>query len=204
MSNPVVDLDMLVRDFAQGIEAVDARGPVWTSATTKRSYQAGIGPHPESETVRLVLEELAESQADRYQRYRLSVPYPGSTRQRCDLVLGDGTHALAVEIKLLRFMGDNGKPNDNMLMHILSPYPAHRSAVTDCEKLCASGIAVNSAVLIYGFDYDAWPMDPAVDAFELFAAQRASLGPRVEAGFDGLIHPIHMRGRVFGWAVSAL
>jgi len=27
-------------------------------------------------------------------------------------------------------MGDNGKPNDNMLMHILSPYPAHRSALT--------------------------------------------------------------------------
>ena len=28
------------------------------------------------------------------------------------------------EVKMLRLMGDNGKPNDNMLMHILSPYPA--------------------------------------------------------------------------------
>jgi hypothetical protein len=29
----------------------------------------------------------------------------------------------AIEIKMPRLMGDNGKPNDNMLMHILSPYP---------------------------------------------------------------------------------
>jgi hypothetical protein len=29
----------------------------------------------------------------------------------------------AIEVKMLRLMGDNHKPNDNMLMHILSPYP---------------------------------------------------------------------------------
>jgi len=42
-------------------------------------------------------------------------------------------------VKMLRLMGDNSKPNDNMLMHILSPYPSHRSALTDCQKLAASG-----------------------------------------------------------------
>lgn len=36
---------------------------------------------------------------------------------------------------MLRLFGDNAKLNDNMLMHLLSPYPAHRSALTDCEKL---------------------------------------------------------------------
>ena len=34
-------------------------------------------------------------------------------------------------------------PNDNILMHILSPYPAHRSAVTDCA---ASGWPNSSTV----------------------------------------------------------
>jgi hypothetical protein len=34
---------------------------------------------------------------------------------------------------MLRLLGDNGKLNDNMLMHVLSPYQAHRSALTDCE-----------------------------------------------------------------------
>ena len=47
-------------------------------------------------------------------------------------------------------MGNNGKPNDNMLMHILSPYAAHRSALTDTEKLVNSGFSSTCIVLIYG------------------------------------------------------
>ena len=54
---------------------------------------------------------------------------------------------------MLRLMGDNGKPNDNMLMHILSPYPNNRSALTDCVKLLESGLPGRKAVVIYGFDY---------------------------------------------------
>ena len=53
---------------------------------------------------------------------------------------------------MLRLMGDNGKPNDNMLMHILSPYPKDRSALTDCAKLLGSGLVGRKAIVIYGFD----------------------------------------------------
>jgi hypothetical protein len=76
---------------------------------------------------------------------------------------------------MLRLMGDNGKPNDNMLTHILSPYPSHRSALTDCQKLAASGFSGSLAVLIYGYDYDALPMEPAVEAFEQLAEHRVRL-----------------------------
>ena len=103
---------------------------------------------------------------------------------------------------MLRLMGDNSKPNDNMLMHILSPYPSHRSALTDCQKLAASGFSGSLAVLIYGYDYDALPMEPAVEAFEQLAAHRVRLGPRQAASFDGLIHPVHRRGGVFLWEVD--
>jgi hypothetical protein len=103
---------------------------------------------------------------------------------------------------MLRLMGDNSKPNDNMLMHILSPYPSHRSALTDCQKLAASGFSGSLAVLIYGYDYDALPMEPAVEAFEQLAESRVRLGPRQAASFDGLIHPVHRRGAVFVWEVD--
>lgn len=73
---------------------------------------------------------------------------------------------------MLRLMGDNGKPNDNMLMHILSPYPADRSALTDCSKLLTSGPGDRQAVIIYGFDYPGLPMDPAIEAFETLAGHR--------------------------------
>jgi hypothetical protein len=32
-----------------------------------------------------------------------------------------GALGSAIEVKMLRLMGDNGKLNDNMVMHILSP-----------------------------------------------------------------------------------
>ena len=52
-----------------------------------------------------------------------NISYPNG-RQKCDLCVGTPlTWEWAVEIKMLRLMGDNGKPNHNMLMHILSPYP---------------------------------------------------------------------------------
>jgi hypothetical protein len=107
-------------------------------------------------------------------------------------------------VKMLRFNGDNGKPNDNMLMHILSPYPKHRSALTDCQKLVGSGFEQPYALLIYGYDYDEWPMEPAVEAFEQLARCRVQLGPRHFARFDGLIHPVHQRGGVFVWEISTL
>lgn len=68
-------------------------------------------------------------------------------------------------------MGDNGKPNDNMLMHILSPYPDDRSTPTDGVKLLESGLPGRKAIAIYGFDYVGLPMDPAIYAFEALAAR---------------------------------
>ncbi|MCW2632135.1 MAG: hypothetical protein JWR88_1097 [Pseudonocardia sp.] len=53
---------------------------------------------------------------------------------------------------MLRLMGDNGRPNDNMLMHILSPYPIHHSALSDFAKLTQSGFAARQAIMVFGYD----------------------------------------------------
>jgi hypothetical protein len=55
---------------------------------------------------------------------------------------------------------------------------------------------------MYGYDYDAVPMEPALEAFEQLAEHRVRLGPRQAAFFDGLIHPVHRRGGVFVWEVD--
>ena len=104
---------------------------------------------------------------------------------------------------MLRLMGDNGKPNDNMIGHILSPYPGDRSALTDCAKLVRSGLTGRKAVLIYGFDYPSLPMDPAISAFEQLARMEVQLGEAVVSPYGGLVHPVHREGRVFGWELSA-
>jgi hypothetical protein len=103
---------------------------------------------------------------------------------------------------MLRLFGDNGNLNDNMLMHILSPYPEHRSALTDCEKLVESGLAGVKAILIYGFESAEFPTAPAIKAFELLARDRVTLSDRAEACFRNLIHPVHTSGIVVAWDIS--
>ena len=153
----------------------------------------------------LIVAELQVVSPERYsQRLHTGVPYPGASRQKCDLCIGIGLNwEWATEVKMLRLMGDNGKPNDNMLMHILSPYPNDRSALTDCGKLLEAGFPGRKAILIYGFDYLNLPMDPAIEAFETLARQRIDLGARCLASYADLVHPVHQGGRVFGWEIKA-
>jgi hypothetical protein len=196
-------LEQLVGELAQGIKLADAESPQWVSTRTGKPYLPGIGPHTETQTVALALAALSRHGRPLADDVRLGVAYPSAPRMKCDVVLGAGSEQWAIEIKMLRFMGDNGKPNDNILMHILSPYPAQRSALTDTIKLAASGFPGHHAVVIYGYDYPGWPMDPAIDAFETLANRWVELGPRTMSGFADLVHPIHREGRVLGWEVGA-
>jgi hypothetical protein len=196
-------LSTFVTDFAAGIKAADGLSPVAVNVRTKVAFQPGIGPHTEVQTVKLTMDQMVLAQRGRYEQFKLNVPYGDGTGQACDLCLGESPDwEWAIEIKMLRLMGDNGKPNDNMLMHILSPYSEHRSAVTDCRKLADSELGHRKAVLIYGYDYDEWPMDPAIDAFKLLARATVALGRQQNAVFDGLVHPVHKRGRVLAWELG--
>jgi len=198
------NLDELVADFAVGIKNADSRHPQAVNVRSKEPFQPGIGPHSEAQTVELVMTELAALKASTYaSSFELGVPYPEASRQKCDLCLGrPGSWEWAVEIKKLRILGDNGKANDNILMHIFSPYPAHRSALTDCSKLASTKLATHRGILIYGYDADEWPLDLAIEAFEVLAARRVHLGPRQRATFSGLIHPVHASGQVYAWEIE--
>ena len=137
-------------------------------------------------------------------RLGIGVPYPDAPRQKRDLCIGKAPlWEWAIEIKMLRLLGDNGKLNDNILMHILSPYPAHRSAITDCDKLALSPIAQAKAILIYGYEHDEWPLVTAIEAFEALAGTRVRLGVRHCVEFKELVHPVHSAGSVFAWEIAA-
>jgi hypothetical protein len=200
-----LELAELVGDVAAAIKRIDERRPRAANMRTGALYQPGIGPHPETQAVSLVVKELGALDGGPYtDRLYTGITYPGS-RQKCDLCIGVAPRwEWAVEVKMLRLMGDNGKPNDNMLMHILSPYPGDRSALTDCPKLLSSGLFGRKAILIYGFDYPNLPMEPAIDAFEVLAQRLITLGPRAEGAYSDLVHPVHRQGRVFGWELSLL
>ena len=195
-----MDLGIFVEDFAQAMKDADARRPQAASHRTGRVYQPGIGPHAENDAVDLVVAELKRLHPERYAAIRSRARYPMS-RQKCDLIL-EGQEGWAIEVKMARFSGDNGKPDDTSIKDILSPYDYDRSALSDCAKLANAGFQGRAAMVIYGFEDNRRPLDSIIVAFEVLARTRVSLGPRYVAEFEGLIHPVFKAGRVFGWEVS--
>lgn len=193
-------LQQFVSDFAAAMHAVDGRHPVAVRSGEKGVFQPGIGPHSEDATVEMCVTEMSRVRPDLYSMHARGVAYPGASRSKCDLCIGrEPAWDWAIEAKLLRFLGDNGKPNGNMLMHILSPYSQDRSALTDCSKLALVPIAARKAILVFGYHHEEWPLEPAIEAFETLANMRVRLGSRESAHTPPLVHPVHGSARVFGW-----
>lgn len=200
----VITLRQHAEAFAAAMYTVDAGRPVALNRRSKQPYLPGIGPHTERDTVRLVAHALEQVDASSRQvRLRLEDPYPNNPRTKCDLVVGaDPTPDWAVEAKMLRLLGDNGKPNDNMLMHVISPYPKHRSAITDCLKLAGTSLAARKCLLIFAYDHPEWPARPALDAFEVLVERRVVLLDRADALTGALVHPVHKAARVAAWEIA--
>ncbi len=196
-----LELATLVSDFAGAIHEADVRWPQALSHRSGRKYQPGIGPHAENDAVNLVVAELKRLHPAEYSLLRTGVPYPKS-RQKCDLTIGSAPD-WAIEIKMARFSGDNGKPDDTSIKDILSPYETDRSAISDCIKLATAGFFGRAAMLIYGFEDQRRPLETIIEVFEVLARTRVSLGPRESASFENLVHPVFRAGRVFAWQVKA-
>lgn len=190
-----MELSQIVSAFAEGIKEADAAMPIAVNQRSGKPFRPGIGPHTESDTIQLAFGAFAQG---RLPQADFEVPYPASPNQKCDIFF-DGDPGWAIEVKMLRMYGDNGKPNDNMLLHLLSPYPKHRSAVTDCPKLRDSGFPHRLAIVIYGYESEQFPLSPAITAFETLAREHNTLSTRCEAHFDALVHPVHRSGSVYGW-----
>ena len=58
-------------------------------------------------------------------------------------------------------------------IHILSPYPQHWSALTNCAKLRQSGFGGRRAILIFSYEGAAWPLEPPVEQGDLFVQEVA-------------------------------
>src|SRR5689334_6982822 len=105
-----MDLHEIVFDLAWGIAAADKRKPVAVGARSGNAYSPGIGPHTESQTLTLAAAELADR--TRWQSVVREVRYVSLARARCDLAFGVAPNwRWCIEVKMLRMMGDNGKPN---------------------------------------------------------------------------------------------
>jgi len=127
------------------------------------------------------------------------VDYPHS-RLKCDLGIGEPLE-WAIEVKMARAFGDNGKLDDTWLKDLLSPYPSDHSALSDASKLRLSSFDCRLAILVYGFDYPTHPLEIALHALDVLLRDAGSVGSPISAGFENLVHSVHARGSVTAWEI---
>src|SRR5438128_2425708 len=107
-------LKTVVNAFAEGLHAIDSSGIPF------RAFQPGVGPYGEAEAVRRALQHMREHDADQFSEVR--------DKQRSDILIPE---KWALEVKIIRPFGDNGRPAEHWSENILHPYPGNVSSLGD-------------------------------------------------------------------------
>lgn len=184
-----VPLAELVAEFADALVMVDA------SRMSHKEFQPGIGPFGEADAVRAAIVKMKEVNPTRYSG--------AHTKRLPDLLI---PNEWAIEFKVIRPFGDNGKPAEHWSENILHPYPGNTSSLGDCIKLLESSLPERKCIVIFGYEHTppVISLENAVASFELVAHRvlglRLSL--RAEELRTGLVHPVHQQLRVFGYEVD--
>jgi hypothetical protein len=129
------ELSRLVSDVSNCLYEIDA------SETRFKEFQPGVGPYGEPQLVKLIAERLNQHSG-----------YGGRaiTKRSPDLLIrGDW----AIEVKIARPFGDNGKEAENWSINLLHPYPGNVSVIGDCYKLLAYAGPERTAVLVIGYEH---------------------------------------------------
>ncbi len=179
-----LELSELVALIADVLWEFDSSRPVF------KNFNAGIGPFGEPQLIRKLSELLTKK------------GYPSRTMRTPDLTVGSDW---ALEFKIVRPFGDNGKEAENWSVNLLHPYRGSVSAIGDAYKLMALETEARKAIFVIGYEHQTplRPLDQLLNSFELIAKSvcNISLGPRVEEKRGGLVHPFHQVIRCIAWEV---
>lgn len=173
-------------------QIADALVNIDYSGVPFRGFKPGVGPYGEPQLVKAIAEYLE----------RL-YPSKVATKRTPDLLI-KGLWAL--EFKIVRPFGDNGREAENWSVNLLHPYKGNVSAIGDCFKLLSLGSSEKKAVVAICYEHNPpiIPVDPLLDSFELIASQvmGISLGSRITEARMGLVHPVHQQLKVVAWEVE--
>ena len=193
-SRRLMDLEAVVNDIADVLKGIDS---------SRVQFKSSRPPFKEFSTGRRTLRGTSTGEARRrkpesYARYGGCA----KTMRTPDLML---LGHWALEIKLARPFGDNGKLAENWSVNLLHPYPGNTSLLGDCLKLREMACYERKAVISIGYEHvpAQVALEPLWKAFEVVAESvlDIKLGTRVEAIRDDLIHSVHQRLRVVAWKV---
>ncbi len=105
-----MELKEIVSDVANALVNIDRSGLAF------RGFQKGVGPHGEPQLVKLIATAL-----NHLNKYGNRV----RTKRTPDLLIPS---EWAIEFKITRPFGDNGKEAENWSVNLLHPYPGNLSS----------------------------------------------------------------------------
>jgi hypothetical protein len=182
-----VDLQNVVFEIANAIEHIDK------SRVPFRGFQPGVGPYGEPQLVKLI---------SLYLNQLPSLSGTVRTKRTPDLLI---KNEWAMEFKIVRPYGDNGREAEDWSVNLLHPYPGNVSTIADCWKLQSLECAERKAVVVVGYEHTPPKTDltPLIECFEAIAKHVAQiqLSARIETRREGLVHPVHQTTRIFAWEV---
>ena len=171
--------------IADILKAFDAELPI------HKSFKPGIGPFGEPQIVRILAKRLTDKGIS------------AQTKRTPDL---DIQNKWAIEFKIVRPFGDNGREAENWSVNMLHPYSGNVSLIGDAIKLSKLDTYPQKGLFIIGFEHDPAKvsLDPLIASFELIAQQviNINLGKRIEQKRNGLVHPEHQVLRCIGWEIN--
>lgn len=183
----MIELRQVVQDFSDCLVEIDLSGARF------KEFNPGVGPYGEPQLVKAVAAGL-----------NLKPPYAGlaSTKRTPDLLIKG---EWAIEVKITRPYGDNGREAEDWSVNLLHPYEGNISLIGDCFKLVQREGCEQKAALVIGYEHT----PPLIDLSRLFTAFESlagtvcgiQLGDRVEIVRTGLRHPVHQQFRIAAWEV---
>ena len=176
------ELVNLVADILKGFDSENPK---------HNRFQPGIGPFGEPQLIK----EIA--------LWMSKLGLPAQTRRAPDLEIGE---EWAVEFKIIRPFGDNGKEAENWSQNLLHPYEGNVSLIGDALKLMGSNR--HKGACLFAICYEHQPpeieLDPLIASFELIATtvNKIPLSDRFEERRGQLVHPIHQTLRCVAWQLT--
>ncbi len=155
-----------------------------------KDFRPGIGPFGEPQIVSIISTRLN------------SRGISAQTKRTPDLAIQQDW---AIEFKIVRPFGDNGKEAENWTVNLLHPYPGNVSLIGDALKLIQLPNYHHKGLFIIGYEHDPAKisLDPIIASYELIARKvmNIKLSERIEEKRKGLVHPEHQVVRCIGWEI---
>lgn len=155
---------------------------------THKNYQPGVGPFGEPQLIKTIATQLTNK------------GIVSEVKRTPDLKVDN---EWAIEFKIVRPFGDNGKEAENWTVNMLHPYTGNVSLIGDAYKLMELTNYTKKGLFVIGYEHNPAiiSLNPLIHSFEAIGKNVLGLpiGNRIEERRDNLIHPVHQVVRCIGW-----